>query len=95
MQAILNVTLQEIDQKFLAILRDLLSQNIEVVIKKETPRLEEFDHVFGQAQADIGFGARRHHLGVARRKIRHFRRCLDSMPPNSFHSTNLAIIDMI
>lgn len=43
MQAILNVTLQEIDQKFLTILRDLLSKNIEVVIKKETPRVEEFD----------------------------------------------------
>ena len=43
MQAILNVTLQEIDQKFLTILRDLLSKDIEVIIKKETPRLEEFD----------------------------------------------------
>ena len=31
MQAILNVTLQEIDQKFLTILRDLLSPNIKSI----------------------------------------------------------------
>ncbi len=43
MQAIFNVNVQEIDQKFLGILRDLVSRDIEIVIKKERPRLEEFD----------------------------------------------------
>ena len=30
-------------QKFLAILRDLVARDIKIVIKKERPRLEEFD----------------------------------------------------
>jgi len=43
MQAILNVKLNEIDEKFLYILKELLSKNVEIVIRKENIELEEFD----------------------------------------------------
>ncbi|SLM29865.1 conserved hypothetical protein [Desulfamplus magnetovallimortis] len=43
MQAILNVKLNEIDDKFLYILKELLSKNVEIVIRKEIIELEEFD----------------------------------------------------
>ncbi len=43
MQAILNVKLSEINNDFLKTIKDLLSKNMEVVIRKEVVRLEEYD----------------------------------------------------
>ena len=43
MQAILNVKTSEIDNDLLIIIRELLSNNVEVVIRKEICRLEEYD----------------------------------------------------
>jgi len=43
MQAILNVKTSEIDNNLLIIIRELLSKNVEVVIRKEIYRLEEYD----------------------------------------------------
>jgi len=42
MQAILNIKLSEIDDHLLKI-KELLSRNVEVVLKKEIIELEEFD----------------------------------------------------
>jgi len=43
MQAILNVKLNEIDGSLIKIIKELLSKNAEVVIRKESLKLEEFD----------------------------------------------------
>ncbi len=43
MQAILNVKLNEIDGSLIKIIKELLSKNAEVVIRKESLHLEEFD----------------------------------------------------
>jgi len=43
MQAILNIKLNEIDDHLLNVIKELLSRNIEIVIKKETIELESFD----------------------------------------------------
>ncbi|HLC15212.1 MAG TPA: hypothetical protein VJL89_03175 [Thermodesulfovibrionia bacterium] len=43
MQAILNVKTSEIDKNLLSIIKELLSKNVEVVIRKEVLRLEEYD----------------------------------------------------
>ncbi len=43
MQAILNIELNEIDDRLLNVIKELLSRNIEVVIKKEKLELERFD----------------------------------------------------
>jgi hypothetical protein len=43
MQAILNIKLSEIDDHLLNIIKELLSRNVEVVLKKEIIELEEFD----------------------------------------------------
>lgn len=42
MQAVLNVKSTEIDDQLLNVIKELLSRNIEIVIKK-TVELEEFD----------------------------------------------------
>jgi hypothetical protein len=42
MQAILNIKPNEIDDKLLNVIKELLSKNIEIVIKK-TVELEEYD----------------------------------------------------
>ncbi len=43
MQAMLNIKIDEVDQKLLGIIRDLLSKDVEIVIKKERLKLEEYD----------------------------------------------------
>jgi hypothetical protein len=43
MQAILNVKTSEIDNNLLSIIKELLSKNVEVVIRKEICRQEEYD----------------------------------------------------
>ncbi len=43
MQAILNVKLDEIDERFLNVVKELLARNIDIIIKKEIIELEEFD----------------------------------------------------
>ena len=44
MQAILNVKMNEIDDNFLHIIKELLSKKIEVIIRKDIIELEEFDN---------------------------------------------------
>lgn len=44
MQAILNIDLNEIDDHLLNIIKELLSRNVEVVIKKEAVKFEPFDN---------------------------------------------------
>ncbi|OQX04939.1 MAG: hypothetical protein BWK80_52945 [Desulfobacteraceae bacterium IS3] len=51
MQAILNVKLSEIDERLLNIIKELLSENIEIVIKREFFRLEEYDKTLPLKQA--------------------------------------------
>lgn len=43
MQAVLNIKLSEIDDRLLTVIEELLSKNVEIVIKKEVVELEEFD----------------------------------------------------
>ena len=43
MHVILNVKLEEVDNNLLNIIKELLSKNVEIVIKKEGIKLEEFD----------------------------------------------------
>jgi len=43
MQAILNVKPNEIDDNLLDIIKKLLSKNVDIVIRKEFIRLEEYD----------------------------------------------------
>lgn len=43
MQAILNIKLSEIDDNLLNIIKELLSKNAEIVIRKEEVVLQEFD----------------------------------------------------
>lgn len=43
MQAILNVKSNEIDERLLKVIKELLSRNVEIIIKKDFPELEEFD----------------------------------------------------
>jgi hypothetical protein len=43
MQAILSVKLNEIDSSLIKIIRELLSKNAEIVIRKESLKFEEFD----------------------------------------------------
>ncbi|MGI8788746.1 MAG: hypothetical protein ACR2HG_13405 [Pyrinomonadaceae bacterium] len=43
MQAVLNIKLNEIDEHLLNVIKELLSRNVEVVIKKESLELEKFD----------------------------------------------------
>ena len=43
MQAILNVKLHEIDQKLLKVIEDLISKDVDVLIKKDVLHLEEYD----------------------------------------------------
>ncbi len=46
MQAILSVKSSEIDEQLLSVIKELLSRNVEVVIKNDFPELEEFDRNF-------------------------------------------------
>lgn len=43
MQAILNVKTDEINESLLNIIKELLSKNVEIVIRRERFRLEEYD----------------------------------------------------
>ena len=43
MQAILSVKSSEIDEQLLSVIKELLSRNVEVIIKNDFPDLEEFD----------------------------------------------------
>ena len=43
MQAILNIKPNEIDDRLLNVIKELLSKNIEIVIKKQLVQLEEFN----------------------------------------------------
>ncbi len=43
MQAILNIKPSEIDDNLLNIIRELLLKNVEIVIRKEVIKLEEYD----------------------------------------------------
>ena len=58
MQAILNVKLSEIDERLLNIIKELLSENIEIVIKREFFRLEEYDKTLPLKQAMKDFEKR-------------------------------------
>ncbi|MDM8544822.1 hypothetical protein QUF90_27460 [Desulfococcaceae bacterium HSG9] len=43
MQAILNVKISEMDESLLDIIKELLSRNVEIVIRREAFELEEYD----------------------------------------------------
>jgi hypothetical protein len=43
MQAILNIQPNEIDDRLLNVIRELLSRNVEIIIKKQLVELEDFD----------------------------------------------------
>lgn len=43
MQAILNVKSNEVDERLLGVIKELLSRNVEIVIKKDLLELEEYD----------------------------------------------------
>lgn len=43
MQAILNIKPNEVDERLLNVIRELLSRNIEVTIKNQPFELKEFD----------------------------------------------------
>lgn len=43
MQAILNIKPNEIDDRLLNVIKELLSKNVEIVIKKQLVELEEFN----------------------------------------------------
>ncbi|OQW88985.1 MAG: hypothetical protein BWK78_07925 [Thiotrichaceae bacterium IS1] len=43
MQVTLSITLTEIDHHLLNLLRNLLSQNAEIILRKAPVKLEEFD----------------------------------------------------
>lgn len=43
MQAILKVKPGEIDDRLLSVIKELMLKNVEIIIKKETVELEEFD----------------------------------------------------
>lgn len=43
MQAILNVKASEVDERLLNVIKELLSRNVEIVIKKDFPELEGYD----------------------------------------------------
>lgn len=43
MQAILKVKPGEIDDRLLSVIKELMLKNVEIVIKKQTVELEEFD----------------------------------------------------
>ena len=51
MQAILNVKASEIDESLLNLIRELFSKNIEIVIRKETFILEEYDRTLPLSEA--------------------------------------------
>lgn len=44
MQAILNINPNEIDDHLMNIIKELISRNVEVVIKKEAIKFEQFDN---------------------------------------------------
>ncbi|MBF0099625.1 MAG: hypothetical protein HQK77_01825 [Desulfobacterales bacterium] len=44
MRAILNVTPFEINDNLLTIIKELLLRNVEIIIRKEIMKLEEFDN---------------------------------------------------
>ena len=43
MQAILNININEVDDRLLNVIKELLSRNVEVIIKKEAIKFEPFD----------------------------------------------------
>ncbi len=43
MQAILNIKQSEIDDNLLCIIKDLFSKNVEIVIRKEFLKFDEYD----------------------------------------------------
>lgn len=43
MQAILNIKSSEVDERLLGVIKELLSRNVEIVIKKDFFELEEYD----------------------------------------------------
>ena len=43
MQAILNVKLSEVNDNLLSVIEELLAKNVEIVIKKQSVDLDEFD----------------------------------------------------
>ncbi len=45
MQAILNLKTSEIDESLLDVIKELLSKNAEIVIRRESFRLEEYDRI--------------------------------------------------
>lgn len=56
MQAILNIKPNEIDERLLSVIRELLSRNIEVVIKKQLVELKEFDKTLSLEDVMQEFG---------------------------------------
>lgn len=64
MQAILNVKSNEVDERLLGVIKELLAKNIEIVIKNDSFELEEYDgdlpldevmKQFGEAGCSEGF----------------------------------------
>lgn len=43
MQAILNIEPNEVDEKLLNVIRELLARNVEITIKNQSFELREFD----------------------------------------------------
>jgi hypothetical protein len=43
MQAILNIEPNEVDEKLLNVIRELLARNVEITIKNQSFELQEFD----------------------------------------------------
>ena len=43
MQAIINIQLYEINNNLLSIIKELLSKNVDIIIKKDSVKLEEYD----------------------------------------------------
>ena len=56
MQAVLNVKSNEIDDQLLSVIKELLSRNVEIVIKK-TVELEEYDECQSLGEVMEEFGA--------------------------------------
>ena len=56
MQAVLNIKPNEIDDRLLNVIKELLSRNIEIVIKKQFVELEEFDKTLSLDEVVREFG---------------------------------------
>ncbi len=90
MQAILNVKSTEIDDKLLNVIKELLSRNVEIVIKK-TVELEEYDKSISLDNVMREFGE----AGYSEEFLRDLKAGFETSEIYAERNENKAVIRMI